>query len=70
MSGPLVPPGTGPLMPRDPTPINAHLGHVSNHFMRGTFDTPLTQKFNHGNTQFRVDTPVDRFGNVGPSSFG
>ena len=44
--------------------------HVSNHFLKGTYDHAITQKGNIGNNTFQSWTNVDKNGNVGDSGFG
>ena len=59
-----------PPLERDPTEVRSHLGHVSENWVKGKFDIPLTQKFDFGDAKFRVDTHVDDHGNVSPGGFG
>jgi hypothetical protein len=56
------------VKPPDPQPLFDN-GHVSGHFVEGKFDVPLTQKIRVDDKSIRVDTKVDKSGNVMDSIF-
>jgi hypothetical protein len=57
-------------MPQQPMrDLQIDHSHISNHFMQGQFDAPITQKIRFGGKSIRLDTPVDGQGNVGESTF-
>lgn len=43
--------------------------HVSKHFLKGTYDHPITQKGHVKDGSFQAHTDVDRHGNVIVSDF-
>lgn len=43
--------------------------HVSDHFRKGQFEYPITQKIRLGRESIKINTEVDNFGNVGQSFF-
>ena len=44
--------------------------HVSSHFMKGTYQNPITQKGHYQGYTFQTYTNVDNNGNVTDSGFG
>ena len=44
--------------------------HVSSHFMKGTYESPITQKGYYQGATFHTFTNVDGNGNVKDSGFG